>query len=182
MNGKIVGAEYEREWCKKLSSWITGSDDELVVWRNIHSGTVGTVRRKKGLSEKNVCGDVQCLNPKYQSFFDLFFIDTKTYKDFNPFFINQSNRKSNDILNQWIKVCSDCPSTMVPMMPCKIRDRSTDEFIIFPLAAVIRADDRLMIGLNTMNRMRFQLILQEDFFSNNTWEEMVKENALTKNA
>jgi len=63
--------------------------------------------------------------------FDLFCFDSKSYKECNPYFINEKNQKSNAILNQWIKVCRESENK-IPTMLCKIRDRTTPEFIMFP--------------------------------------------------
>lgn len=131
MNSKRIGNNYEREIAKILSKWISGKNDPLICWRNVHSGSISTIAKKKGLSGDNTDGDFQCLNPAYQFMFDTFCFDSKCYKDCNPYFINDKNMKSNSILNQWIKVCKEA-GNKIPVMLVKIRDRSTPEFICIP--------------------------------------------------
>lgn len=131
MNSKKIGSNYERETARVLSKWISGKDDPLICWRLVSSGSVSTNERKKGKSGVTLDGDFQCLNPIYQFVFDTFCFDSKCYKECNPYFINEKNMKSNSILNQWIKVCKEAGSK-IPVMLCKIRDRSTPEFICIP--------------------------------------------------
>lgn len=132
MNSKSIGSNYEREIARLLSKWISGKEDPLICWRNVHSGTISTCDKKKGLSGANTEGDFQCLDLKYSHIFDLFCFDSKCYKECNPYFINTKNIKSNAILNQWIKVCKEA-GNKIPAMICKIRDRKTPEFIMLPL-------------------------------------------------
>lgn len=132
MNPKAIGSNYEREIARLLSRWISGKDDPLICWRNVHSGTISTCDKKKGLSGANTEGDFQCLDLKYSHIFDLFCFDSKCYKECNPYFINSKNMKSNAILNQWIKVCEEA-GNKIPVMICKIRDRKAPEFIVLPL-------------------------------------------------
>lgn len=131
-NSKAIGNSYEREISKKLSLWLTYNNSDDVVWRDLSSGARATTRKKQN-KQTNIKGDIVAVDLNYKWFTDLFFIDSKCYKSFNPFFIDPKNKKSNDILNQWLKVSSDCPTNMIPFMICKIRDRKTSEFIMFNL-------------------------------------------------
>lgn len=128
-NPKRIGNNYEREISKKLSLWISNGESDDIFWRDLSSGARFTNRKKKE-KETVIKGDIVAIDLNYQWFTNLFFIDTKCYKSFNPFFIDPKNKKSNEILNQWKKVISDCPTSMIPMMICKIRDRKTSEFIM----------------------------------------------------
>jgi hypothetical protein len=134
MNSKRVGGDYERECAKKLSEWLTGSNEKLVCWRASHSGSVSTNRLKKGLKGDNVAGDFQCLDLEYSYFFDNFFIDSKSLTGINLFMINEKNQKSNKLFQEWKKVVSDADKNLkIPMMLVKVRDdRSIPEFIMLP--------------------------------------------------
>lgn len=131
MDPKRVGNEYERTIAKKLSLWITNGESDDVFWRVIDSGARATTRKKMGKTTIND-GDLCAVNPDYKWFTDKFYMDTKTYKSCNFYFINKKNKKSNSILNQWLKVCNDCPPEKIPMMFCHIRDRSSNPFIVVP--------------------------------------------------
>jgi hypothetical protein len=135
MNSKKIGGSYEREIARLLSKWISGKDDPLICWRTAGSGSVATNDKKRGLSGITQDGDFQCLNSKYEHIFNLFFIDSKCYKECNPYFINEKNKKSNSILNQWKKVCGEAKNgtkNKIPLMIVKIRDRKTPEFVLLP--------------------------------------------------
>lgn len=130
MNSKSIGNNYEREVAKKLSLWLTEGKNDDVVWRDLGSGARATVRSKQG-KDTTRHGDFVPTDLAYKYFFDLFCIDSKSYKEWNPLFINEKNMKSNSILNQWIKVCKEAQEK-IPMMICHIRDRKTPEFAIVP--------------------------------------------------
>ena len=134
MNSKSIGNDYEREFIKSFSKWVTGDDNILIAWRNVHSGSISTIRQKSGKDGSNSSGDFQCLEPSYQYIFDKLHIDSKCYKDVNLLFINDKNIKSNKIFNQWIKTCKEALQVnKFPIMPCKIRDRVTPEFVLLDL-------------------------------------------------
>lgn len=179
-NSKGIGNNFEREWSKLISIWMTENEDELIIWRNISSGSIGTIRANKGQSKSGLGGDFICINPEYQDFVNLFYMDSKCYKEVNLLFTNKKNQKSNDIFNQWIKTVDQCPSNAIPMMPCKIRDRKTPNFILFPdsikfcfgsnYIKYYFEDDRL-------KRYNFILVLQDEFFKRNRWKEFVDLNS-----
>ena len=129
MNSKSIGNNYEREVAKKLSLWITEGERDDVLWRENSSGARGTTRKKQGKDSIQE-GDFVATDLEYSWFTKCFYIDSKCYASFNPIMINEKNAKSNGILNQWIKVCDDCPDTKIPIMIVHIRDRATPEFII----------------------------------------------------
>jgi len=128
-NSKRIGNNFEREIAKKLSLWITKGERDDVLWRNLDSGSRSTTRKKQGLTSIQD-GDFVATDLTYDWFTKALYIDSKCYKEFNPFIINESNIKSNAIFQQWIKVCNDCPDTKVPLMVCHIRDRRTPQFVV----------------------------------------------------
>jgi len=177
MNSKNIGNSYEREIAKKLSKWFTGNDNELVCWRHVSSGSIGTIRKKKGLSGNNVDGDFQCLDSTYESFFNKFYMDSKSLTDINLFMINPKNQKSNKLLNEWKKVVKDADDK-IPIMFVKVRDdRSIPEFIMLPdddVSIPLNIDSFIKYDFLDMN-YNFILILQDDFFRSNNWEDFVKQ-------
>jgi hypothetical protein len=176
-NSKGIGNNYERNFSKKLSFWLTGSDEKLVVWRNVNSGTCGTIRRKKGYKDNALSGDLQCLVADYQPFFDKFYIDTKCYKKFNSFIINNKNIKSNELFKQWVKTCEDCSENMYPIMPVKVRDGITPEFIFLPNKLCFSMEDYIKYNVTFNDRLySFYIILLEDFFKYNDWKTLCSIN------
>jgi len=130
MNSKRIGNNYERVISRKLSLWLTHNQSDDVVWRDIGSGNKATIRKKQN-KESIWQGDIVPIDLQYKYFFDVFAIDTKSYKEINWLFINNKNNKSNTILQQWIKVVNDTKGK-VPLMIVQIRDRKTPETIFMP--------------------------------------------------
>lgn len=131
-NSKSIGNNYERQFSYELSEWITGEPDTSICWRDKSSGARHTVRNKTGKETSGSGGDIYPTDSRYEWWFTKFFIDTKSYKEFNPLFINPNNQKTNEILKQWIKTICQCPSNKIPIMPSNIRDRKTPDIIFFP--------------------------------------------------
>jgi len=171
-NSKSIGNSYEREFSYKLSEWITGDKDSDICWRDVGSGARHTKRKKEGKATSRKA-DIVCTDLKYQPFFDKYYIDTKSYKEVNLMFINSKNRKTNGIFQQWIKTVDECPLGMIPVMPCKIRDRKTPEFIIFPNNLHIIHGSKVFYDFfeEDMGKYNCFIVLQEEFFSLNKYED-----------
>lgn len=175
-NSKSIGNQYERDFSYKLSEWLTGEKDADVCWRDLSSGARST-SRKKGGKDTALKADIVATDLRYQPLFDVFFIDTKCYKDFNPIIINPKNINSNKIFLEWMKVCSDCPDSMWPIMPCRIRDRKTPEFIIIPFGVSFNCDQSILYSARYKKDLHlFRLVLQDDFFNLNNWKELIEKN------
>jgi hypothetical protein len=176
-NSKSLGGQYERDFSKKLSYWLTGSEENLVVWRTLGSGSVGTQRRKKGFVDNAQSGDLQCLDLAYQPFFDTFYIDTKCYKEFNPLIINSKNIKSNKLFLQWVKTLEDCPEGRVSLMPIKVRDGSTPEIIFVENKCCFSKMNYMKYSVNYNDKTyNFYIVLLKEFFELNDWETLCKTN------
>lgn len=130
-NSKQTGNAYERDLAKKLSKWITKENDKLICWRDTHSGSIHTILRNKGGSIKGG-GDISCIDPEYQWWFDKVHIDSKSLTNLE-FYIYNGNEKSNKLLGEWKKVVSDCQKTenRIPIMFVKNRSKG-HEFVVFP--------------------------------------------------
>lgn len=170
-NPKSIGNSFEREFSKLISKWFTGSDEDLVVWRNQSSGSVGTIRRNKGLKSSVQNADINCLDPKYKPFFDKFYVDTKSYQDINPLFNNKANQKSNAILNQWIKTVEECPEGMIPIMPVKIRNKKTPLLLVCNSDFKCKFNNRIEYFLESQKNIIIYYL--DEIFSLNDWEEIV---------
>lgn len=71
------GAAFEREICKKLSSWWTYDDRDDVFWRSSQSGGRATVRFRKGKSTAGSYGDICALDPIGEPLLKIFTIELK---------------------------------------------------------------------------------------------------------
>lgn len=158
-NSKSIGNNFERETAKTLSLWLTKGESDDVLWRDLSSGARATTRKKQNKTTIND-GDLVVTDLKYKWFTDCFFIDTKSYKECNFYFTNSKNIKSNVILNQWIKVCGDCPKNKIPMMICNIRDRKSTQFVVLP--SMFR-----FIGLNILKLNLITVSFSEELGYNN---------------
>ena len=184
-NSKNIGNAYEREFSYKLSEWITGDKNSDVCYRDLSSGARNTVRTKQGKQTAHK-GDIVCTDLQYADFFKKYYIDTKSYKAFNPIMINPKNMKTNKIFQQWVKTVDESLD-MIPVMPCKIRDHVTPEFILFPNNLPVDAPFRIpfihgskiFYDFFDMEKYNCFIVLQEEFFRLNKYEdflEKVKEN------
>lgn len=131
-NSKRIGNNYERDMSRKLSEWFTGEPGSDVIWRDQGSGSRFTTRKKKGLATA-YDGDLKATDPRFNYFFDLFSVDTKSLTDINLYFLNPNNQRSNKLLQEYIDVSSKCPEKKIPIMIVKVRDdRRISDFIMFP--------------------------------------------------
>lgn len=65
-NNKVRGGDYEREICRKLSSWWLGKqvNRDLVFWRTQSSGGRATIRARTGKGTCIAhCGDIYAMDP-----------------------------------------------------------------------------------------------------------------------
>lgn len=165
-NSKSIGNTYERSVAKKLSLWLSEGQNDDVCWRDLGSGSRATIRGKQG-KDTTRHGDFVPTDLSYKYFFDRFCMDSKSYKEWNPIFINEKNMKSNSILNQWVKVIEESQDK-IPMMICNIRDRKTPEFVVLPSATVYPKDCNINLMYysfsSKINIKDFCLILLDDFF------------------
>lgn len=179
MNSKRIGNDYEREVSRTLSKWLTGSEEELVVWRNKHSGTVSTVREKKGLSGKHTSGDIECLDSAYEDFFKNFHVDSKSLKSVHLCLINPKNQNSSQLAIEWAKVYEDALRVgKIPMMMVKARnDRKIPEFIVFPDRITFRCLNFMHVEYQHKGvHYWVQIVLQKEFFEMNHYEHFLWNN------
>jgi hypothetical protein len=175
-NSKHIGNDYERECAKKLSKWLTGSDEKLICWRDTSSGTLSTVRNKKNLATAGFSGDFQCLDLEYINFFNEFHVDSKSLTKINLMMISEKNQKSNKLFQEWKKVCKDADkNNKIPMMLVKVRDdRSIPDFIIFDIRIEIDYLSKIDFEFNeNMENYNCQLFLQDEFFKEINWKTLI---------
>jgi hypothetical protein len=170
-NSKSIGNNYERQFSKELSAWITGDVNADICWRDTGSGTRATIRKKEG-KETAYQGDIICTDLNYIWFFELFYIDTKSYKEFNSLIINPKNKKSNEIFIQWKKTIKNCPESKIPLMPCKIRSH-IPEFIITPSYFRCNYENIIHYEVNEDEiTYNFNLYMLEEFFRLNSPQQI----------
>lgn len=75
MANKQKGSAFEREICKKLSTWWAGRDD--VFWRSSNSGGRATIRKKQGKGTYGQYGDIACTDPIGHPFLKVFTVELK---------------------------------------------------------------------------------------------------------
>ena len=182
MNSKRKGNSYERDISKKLSKWITGSEDDLIVWRTSGSGSVSTIAKKKGKSAKALDGDFQYLgeNQNERELFNIFFFDSKCLGDVHLMAINPKNQKSNQLFNEWKKVFEDAStSNKIPVMFVKAtNDRKIPEFIIIPESMWCQSLNHMWYTVQFQQEVyKFKLILQDEFFILNEWKSLISQNS-----
>jgi hypothetical protein len=175
MNSKRIGSNYERDIARILSQWFTGNKDELVVWRSVSSGSIATIRKKKGLNQNNLEGDFQCLDLKYQPFFDTFYLDSKSLSKINLFTTNPKNEKSNQLLSEWKKVLKDSGDKFAIMI-VKIRgDRTIPDFVMLQEDIIVKCNNCIHYMFKDP-KFNALIITQEEFFKYNKWNTFLEKN------
>ncbi len=173
-NSKNLGNNFERQFSYMLSEWLTGEKGSDVCWRDLGSGNRKTSREKKGLDTSRKA-DIVCTDLNYQYFFDIYYIDTKSYKEINWCFINPKNKKSNKLFQQWIKTVDECPENMIPLMPVMVRDHKTPILMFLPKQMYLNSDLPCMfISLN--NKYSFYIVLLEEFFQHEKPKHFYEKN------
>lgn len=177
MNSKRIGNNYEREISRLLSLWLSHNTSDDCVWRDVGSGNKATMRKKQN-KESIWQGDIIPIDLQYKYFFDIFAIDTKSYKECNWFFINKNNEKSNAILQQWKKVFDDIQKK-IPLMIVKIRDRKTPDTIFMPTFVKLNEElyaSNFLIYFFEESKYNCKVFLLEDFLKKITPENLVELN------
>jgi hypothetical protein len=176
-NSKKIGSAFERDSARMISEWLTGSKDELVVWRASHSGSVATIAKKKGISAKKLDGDFQVLDEKYRKLLDTFFIDSKSLTKCNFFFPNPKNIRSNNLFKEWRDV-SESAGDKKPLMIVKVRDdKKVPIFVMLKFGTCHEAINGMGYRIFFEDKKyEFCILTWEEFVSNNQWEEFVEKN------
>ena len=101
--GKNKGSAFERDVCRLLTQWITGSLRPEIFWRSASSGAQHTQMRKHG-KESRMPGDIMANGSEGSWLTDAYVIECKYYKTFSwdAIFKNQG-----EILEWWKQVCRD---------------------------------------------------------------------------
>lgn len=60
---KGKGSSYERALCKKLSLWASKGKSDFLWWRSAGSGSLSTIKAKKGLKAAGQEGDLAAVHP-----------------------------------------------------------------------------------------------------------------------
>lgn len=181
MNPKAIGNSYERDISRKLSEWFTGNEEDLVVWRTSGSGSVGTIRKKKGLDGSKLEGDFQCIDKQeiYGKFFDIFFLDSKSLTGINLFLTNEKNQKSNKLFQEWKKVYGDSGEKKAIML-VKVRDdRSVPEFLMMQEDILFECDNCIHVLFKDSN-LNAVIVTQEEFFKYNNWKIFSEKNKINE--
>ena len=117
------GQDFEREFCKLLSLWISNGLEDDHFWRTSGSGARATVRRKKGMDTKHQKGDVAPVTEFAKKFLtDNDVIELKTgyrYLTIRDFFT-----VSNTLVDWLIKLSKETDSWMLVH-----RNRRTTAFV-----------------------------------------------------
>ena len=101
--GKNKGSAFERDVCRLLTQWITGSLRPEIFWRSASSGAQHTQMRKQG-KESRMPGDIMANGSEGSWLTDAYVIECKFYADFSwdAIFKNQGK-----ILEWWKQVTRD---------------------------------------------------------------------------
>jgi hypothetical protein len=76
---KQKGAQFEREVCRRLSSWITQGAREDLFWRSAMSGGRATLAARRGKQLDAQAGDISAVDPAGGPLIATFFVECKFY-------------------------------------------------------------------------------------------------------
>lgn len=71
------GGQFERDTCRLLSLWWSKGKRDDVLWRTAGSGARATMRRKRGLTTANSCGDIAALDAEGKPLVDTITFELK---------------------------------------------------------------------------------------------------------
>jgi len=181
LNSKRKGSSYERDVARILSKWVTGTYDEIIYWRDSGSGSVSTIAKKNGKSASGLDGDFLCVDTseksiEYKQLLDIFFVDAKCLGNVHLNMINEKNQKSNQLLQNIIKVFKDAKSSKkIPMLIVKAtNDKNLADFIVVPQKTGLQCKNCITYQVQ---EYKFIIVLQEEFFSMNNWKEFIFHNS-----
>lgn len=106
--GKAIGNSHERDICYMLSNWWSHGEDDGIFWRSDTSGGRATTKKKKGIIEPDLFGDVTHRKPAGVPFIKFILIEGKKGygTNMNPldFFEPDS---SNWLIKFWLQAEGD---------------------------------------------------------------------------
>lgn len=104
VNSKNKGGNFERNFSKQLSLWLSNGEHDDWCWRSASSGARATQRGKQGKTTQGGSGDLTFVHEAAAPFFNLFSVELKVgYNDTNPLMEIDSSSKTHDFranLNQ----------------------------------------------------------------------------------
>ena len=95
------GSLFEREVCRQLTEWVTGSRTPEIFWRSATSGAKATQDYKAGRASK-MGGDIIAVDPRGQPFIDRFSVECKDRASYGRLELVLEGRGQ---LNEWWEQC-----------------------------------------------------------------------------
>lgn len=103
-NSKAKGSNEEREFCKFLSKWLTGSEKPYQFWRTSNSGGTSTVVQEN----IHMTGDITAITPEARWMGDAWSFEIKTgYPDYSFDKHLKVGRKSTEVEDFWRQCLKD---------------------------------------------------------------------------
>lgn len=107
------GGNFERDVCKYLSKWLTGSEKPYQYWRMPGSGSLCTIHEEM----EHMSGDIRAITKEAKFLTECFSIECKTGYPKTSFWQHFNNPKINNIRDFWIQCIRDADkSNKNPML------------------------------------------------------------------
>ena len=106
--GAAKGSAYERELCKRISSWFSGGETEDLFWRTSGSGSRATNRRRLGRSTNRFdFGDMKHEVPEGLPLSENLCWEFRSRARFDTFTVFGTGEEDpkTSILSSWAKAC-----------------------------------------------------------------------------
>jgi hypothetical protein len=106
-NGKAKGSSWERDVCKFLTKWLTGTEKPYVFWRSPASGGIATM----SFENKELSGDIVAMRPEGAFFTSTFSVECKVGYPKSSFDKHLKDNKNDEIKGFWSQACNDAFKT-----------------------------------------------------------------------
>lgn len=134
--GRGKGQQFERDWCRKLSKWISHGKADDWFWRSAMSGGRATLKKKKG-ERSNQAGDLAAIHPKAAKYTRYIDFECKFNADLE-WGKAVYGRPSAKILEHWRKLCEE--AAYHKKLPFLIARQNHQEDIIALPTAMLALD------------------------------------------
>ena len=129
--GKLKGAQFERDICKKLSTWVSNGKRDDVFWRSAMSGGRATVGQKTGIKRDSQVGDISSIDPLGTDLLKTFYIECKFYQDFH--WAAYMLKQSGTLHKIWVDLCKRAFDPIVDKIPMLVgKQNKYPAFIMIP--------------------------------------------------
>lgn len=171
-NKSSKGGEFERDFSKKFSKYITGGERDDLFWRSSQSGGRATMRAKKGKTTAGSYGDITAIDADYAYITETICFELKKgYNGTNLQDLLDSTKKEPEYIAFWNQCYRDAVLGQRPVC-CVVAKRDRKKAVIilprsFHIKLTVQVGKPLYNRLDiNYNGLRLTITPLDDFFEN----------------